>query len=498
MKLDRAIRIALAALILLVFFAGLAAIIFLTESALNVWDRLLAGPRVLLYGYVAAMLALFGAVLWLIWRLLVRRRRPAPTAARTRPLTREEIGKRLTEAEAAGVDVSAARAELEGLAARQRAGAVHLCFFGEISTGKSALIRALVPDADAAVDVLGGSTTGIRHYRWRSEDAGEILLTDVPGIGGHAEGLDRLAAEEAQRAQVVLFVCDGDLNREEAKGVERLLAFGKPLVLVLNKSDRYDVDEQAAVMKRLLDRLDAIGGETDRDRVVAVSAGGEAEVLVRGTDGSEVLEKRHRPADVGVLVVAINRLLEGPGGAIDMQRDRAVFRLAADKLDVAERQYRRQRSEQVIRSATRRAVVGSLAAVSPGTDILIQGYVGTSMTRELCKLYGAAPRDLDIEEFLNLSQSRVGRALPLSLAVAGNGLKAFPGVGTVAGGVVHAVAYGLIFDALGRSLVQTLSRHGELVPDVAAAEFEEGISGHIEAGVRQVVELALDESRTES
>jgi hypothetical protein len=117
------------------------------------------------------------------------------------------------------------------------------------------------------------------------------------------------------------------------------------------------------------------------------------------------------------------------------------------------------------------------------------------MTRDLCKLYNAAPRDLDIEEFLNLSQSRVGRALPLSLAVAGNGLKAFPGLGTVAGGLVHAVAYGLIFDALGRSLVLTLSRHGELVPAVAAKEFEDGISEHIETGVRRVAKLALDESR---
>jgi uncharacterized protein (DUF697 family) len=178
---------------------------------------------------------------------------------------------------------------------------------------------------------------------------------------------------------------------------------------------------------------------------------------------------------------------------MDQKRDRAVFHLAADKLADAEAQYQVQRSEQIIRSATRKAVFGSLAAVSPGTDVLIQGYVGTTMTQELCKLYGAAPRDLDIEEFLNLSQSRVGRALPLSLAVAGNGLKAFPGVGTVAGGLVHAVAYGLIFDALGRSLVLTLSRHGELVPDVASKEFEEGISEHIEAGVRRVAEMALDE-----
>ena len=115
------------------------------------------------------------------------------------------------------------------------------------------------------------------------------------------------------------------------------------------------------------------------------------------------------------------------------------------------------------------------------------------MTQELCDLYGAAPRDLDIEEFLSLSQSRVGKALPLSLAVAGNGLKAFPGLGTVAGGLVHAVAYGLIFDALGRSLVLTLSRHGELLPEVAAKEFEEGISEHLEAGVRRIAKMAMDE-----
>ena len=66
-------------------------------------------------------------------------------------------------------------------------------------------------------------------------------------------------------------------------------------------------------------------------------------------------------------------------------------------------------------------------------------------------------------------------------------------IGTVAGGLVHAVAYGLIFDALGRSLVLTLSRHGELVPGEAVKEFEEGISEHIEAGVRRVARLALEE-----
>ena len=494
MKLDRFIRIVVALLILLVFIVAIGATLLLTESALNVWDRLADGPKPFFYGYVAVMVALVITAVWLVWRFVVRRRvQPAKQKTAPSKLTKEDIRQRLAEAEAAGVDVSAAQAELQELASRQATGAVHLCFFGEISTGKSSLIKALVPDADVSVDVIGGSTADIRHFRWRNETGDEILLTDVPGTAGHEEGFDEIATQEARRSHVVLFVCDGDLTRAEKQAVESLVTLGKPLVLVMNKSDRFDANEQAALMQRLLEHLDDMGSAIERDRLVAVSAGGEVDVVERSADGSEEIVRRQRPADIGVLVVAINRVLDDNSDSMNHKRDRAVFRLAADKLADAEAQYRVQRSEQIIRSATRKAVFGSLAAVSPGTDVLIQGYIGTTMTQELCKLYGATPRDIDVEEFLNLGQSRVGRALPLSLAVAGNGLKAFPGIGTVAGGLVHAVAYGLIFDALGRSLVLTLSRHGELVPDVAAKEFEEGISEHIEAGVRRVAEMALDE-----
>ncbi len=492
MKLDRLIRVAIALLILVVLVIAIGALLFVTESALNVWDRLIEGPRVLLYAYFALMAGLVIAAIFLIWRLVIRRQVPAAKRASTVKLTRKDIEGRLRDAEAAGVDVDAAQAELEELASRQQSGAIHLCFFGEISTGKSSLIKALVPAADVSIDVIGGSTRDVRHYRWRNEAGIEILLTDVPGTGGAEGQLDGLALEEAQRAHIVLFVCDGDLTRAESKAVRHLLDLQKPLVVVMNKSDRFDVEEQAALMQRLLERLDELGGEPRRDRVVAVSAGGDVDVVERKADGAETISRRRRSADIGVLIVAINRMLDNSAELIDVRRDRAVFRLAAEKLAEAEGEYRAQRSEQLIRNATRKAVIGSLVALSPGTDILIQGYIGTTMTQELCKLYGAAPRDLDVEEFLSLSQSRVGRALPLSLAVAGNGLKAFPGIGTVAGGVVHAVAYGLIFDALGRSLVLTLTQHSELVPEAAVKQFEEGISEHIEAGVRRVAKMALD------
>ena len=493
MKLDRFVRIAIAIAIALVFVIAIGALLFISESALNVWDRLQAGPPALLYAYMAVMLLLAVAALLLIWRLVVRRKITPARAVVSRPLSKQEIEERIREAEAAGVDVASAQAELKELATRQQHGAINLCFYGEISTGKSSLIKALVPEADVLVDVVGGSTDDVRHYRWRNEAGNEILLTDVPGTGGIDGQLSAIAADEAKRAHVVLFVCDGDLTRAEIRSIEALLAFDKPLVLVLNKADRFTSEEQATLMQKLLERVDEVGGQLQRDHVVAVTAGGESDVIERHEDGREQIVRRSRPADIGVLVVAINRLLETDEVPLDLRRERAVFQMAATRLAEAEAQYRLQRSEQIIRSATRKAVVGALAAISPGTDILIQGYVGTTMTQQLCKLYGATPRDLDIEEFLSISQSRVGRALPLSLAVAGNGLKAFPGLGTVAGGLVHAVAYGLIFDALGRSLVLSLSRHGELVPETASKEFEDGISEHLEAGVRRVARMALEE-----
>ena len=494
MKLDRFIRLFAGILILLVFFIGIAALLFVTESALNVWDRLSDGPVVLLYGYVSLLAALGIAAMWLIVRLLVRRRTPA-SRKRALGLSRGDIEDRLRKAEEAGVDVDTARKELNELARRQATGSVHICFFGEVSSGKSSLIKAFVPESQPDIDVTAGSTSDVRNYSWRDPQGTEILLTDVPGTGGHDASHSPVALQEAKRAHVVIYVCDGDLTRSESSSVRELLALGKPLILVLNKSDRYSAEEQALLMERLLHRLNEIGDEASNSRVVAVSAGGAVEVVSQQADGGEVVERRSRPADIGVLVVAINQMLQQGREDLDKRRDRAVFHLTAEKLDAAEQEYREQQASQIIRSATRRAVVGALAAVSPGTDIVIQGYIGTTMTRSLCKLYGVSPKDVDVEEFLTLSQSRAGKALPLVLAVAGNGLKAFPGIGTVAGGLVHAVAYGLIFDALGRSLVLSLAKHGALKPDVAAGEFEESISEHIEAGVRQVAELALQKDR---
>jgi hypothetical protein len=113
----------------------------------------------------------------------------------------------------------------------------------------------------------------------------------------------------------------------------------------------------------------------------------------------------------------------------------------------------------------------------------------------LCGLYEVPARELDIQRFLDIAQGYVGRAVPLLLAISGNVLKAFPGVGTVAGGLVHAVAYGIIFDAMGKGLATSLETTGDLRPAAAARTMGDQLGEDIGQKARQLARLALEARR---
>jgi hypothetical protein len=79
------------------------------------------------------------------------------------------------------------------------------------------------------------------------------------------------------------------------------------------------------------------------------------------------------------------------------------------------------------------------------------------------------------------------------LALTGNVFKAFPGVGTVTGGLMHAVAYGMIFEGLGEAVARTLEEKGSLTTGVALDYFEEKISGNLEGRAKHFARMALEE-----
>jgi GTP-binding protein EngB required for normal cell division len=470
MKLSMTARLLLVFAIVLATIAIAGGAISVAGSLADVWDRLRDGPLPVFLGLVGFVIGVAMLAGWLVWRLLLpQRRRRSPAAPRVDEAT---LALRLEEAREQGLDISVAEKELRELARRREAGALYLCFFGEVGAGKSSLIRALVPDAGARAGVTGGTTKDVTHYRWRTDGGDEVILADVPG-SGLEPGDDEAGLAEAVRAHVVVYVSEADLTRRQFDDLAALAAIGKPMILVLNKTDRYSDREADMIASRLGDRLRQAGAGDDA-LVVSASAIGQ------GDSGAAALRQ------------ALQRLIDSSPDALDALRDRAVFHVVDERLGLAEQQRRSAAAEDIVRGYTRKAIIGALAAVSPGTDVLIQGYLGTAMVRELCKLYDAPARDVEISRLLDLSQSYVGRTLPILLAVAGNALKAFPGVGTIAGGVTHAVAYGLIFDALGRGLSMSLAEGGDLRPAAAARLFRESLGEDLKGRTLRIAQMALE------
>jgi GTP-binding protein EngB required for normal cell division len=465
----------------------LLALLFVTESALNVWARLQETPWWVLYGYLGGLATLGGAAGWLVWRLL----RPTPARPAARPVappTEAEIEQRLASASEAGIDVGAAQRELAELQRRRATGRVYVSLFGEISSGKSSLIRALLPQAQAAVGAAGGTTRRVTHYTWQSSAGDELVLTDVPGLNEAGGELDALSREEALRAHVVIYVCDGDLTRDQYRELQALLRLHKPTLLALNKIDRYSAAELEQIRKRLQERLiGAIGVE-----LVPIQSGGTQDVVRVFPDGHEELTTRVLPPRVDTLREALQRRIDQDQATLEGLRDTAVFVLAGRRIDEMQAAHRAQQAEALVGQYSRKAVVGALAAITPGSDLLIQGYLGMSLVKALCTLYEVPTRQVDMQHFLDLVQRHVGKqALPLLLAVAGNGFKAFPGMGTVAGGLLHAVAYGLLFDTLGRAVAQTLASRGQLYAAPAMVLFKEKLGENLETRARRLAQLVL-------
>ena len=207
-------------------------------------------------------------------------------------------------------------------------------------------------------------------------------------------------------------------------------------------------------------------------------------------DGREEVIVRELPPRVDELRRLLQRHIDQDPALLDQLRDSAGFVLVSRQIEDAESVHRRERADELVVRYSRRAVLGAMAAVTPGTDLIIQGYLGVSMVKELAAVYGVPVRKMDTDRLMELVQKNVVKSTTLMLAIAGNALKAFPGAGTLAGGAMHAVAYGIVFDTLGRALVSTLESRGELRPLQTASVFKETLGENLEATAKRVVKLA--------
>ena len=99
---------------------------------------------------------------------------------------------------------------------------------------------------------------------------------------------------------------------------------------------------------------------------------------------------------------------------------------------------------------------------------------------------------MQIDDFVRQARLTLRTGSSIVLAIAGNALKAFPGLGTLGGGVLHAFAYALIFDSLGRALASSLAERQSLDQADAADKLKALLADGSGARMKELAALTVD------
>ncbi len=295
------------------------------------------------------------------------------------------------EREALAADIRSLHDMLDKL----RGGKVHIAVFGEISTGKSALINALVGKEVADVSIRGGWTKDVWHVPWEAdgyevpgfEDSGVVLL-DTPGLN-EVDGAARteMSRDTAERADLVLFVTDSDLNETEYSALVELASGHKPILLVVNKTDLY-TEEQLDDLLTLF-RGSRLAGIVEPENIVCVAADPRpVEYHIESPGGQVRKEWREPEPDIGALRARILEVLAHDGSDLIALNATMFAADRSDRVGALRVQMRADRATSIVWSY---AVVKSLAvSLNPGAvlDVLGGTAVDAAMVATLGKVYG--------------------------------------------------------------------------------------------------------------
>jgi len=281
------------------------------------------------------------------------------------------------------------------MAEKLESGRIDIVVFGEISTGKSALINALVGQALTQVNIQGGWTQDLWQVPWEGTGYcvpgfahSEVVLVDTPGLN-EVDGAKRgeMARTAAARADLVLFVTDSDLNETEFSALEDLAASHKPMLLVLNKTDLYRRKELEQLLA--LFRGPRLAGLIEPVNVITTVADPrEVEYVIERADGSTRSELRKPQPKIEALRVRILEVLETEGKAL-VALNAAMF--AADKSDRMAALRVRLREDRAAKTIWSFAVTKSLAVALnplPAVDVLGGTAVDATMVVTLGRIYG--------------------------------------------------------------------------------------------------------------
>lgn len=333
-------------------------------------------------------------------------------------------------------------AQVEAMLEKIEHGHIHLAVFGRVSVGKSALLNALLGQRAFDVGVLHGTTTQANVLRWQEASAGGVHLIDTPGINElSGEQREKLAFDVAARSDLVLFVVDGDMTGVEVDALNTLATTQRPILLALNKADRYTATQRDELRARLVEHTRGI---VQPENIVEAMALPAAErVLQVQPDGSERELTRQRDIDVSALQARILAILEAEGKTLAALNAALFAGKLSDDVGQHLAVLRRELAERVTRSYCIAKGVAVALNPIPVADLLAAAALDVALVTHLSRIYG-----------LPLSRSEAGRLLATIAAQLAALMGAIWGV--------HLVASALKGASIGLSTLVTAGAQGAL------------------------------------
>jgi small GTP-binding protein len=278
-------------------------------------------------------------------------------------------------------------ARVEAMLARLERGELHVAVFGRVSAGKSALGNALLGREAFAVGVLHGTTTDAAQAPLDEAAHDGLVLIDTPGINElDGEARERLAFEVAEVCDLVIFVCDGDLTRDELDALATLAATRRPLLLAVNKADRYSAGERDALLHHLRER---VAGTVRADDVIAVAARPAPQrMLAVDAHGHEQTGLRPAPPDVAALRERLLAIAAREGKTLSAVNAGLYAGRLTDQVSARIAETRRNVAARLIRNYCLAKGLAVALNPIPVADLLAAAGLDAAMVVQLSRVYG--------------------------------------------------------------------------------------------------------------
>ncbi len=248
-------------------------------------------------------------------------------------------------------------------------------------------MNALLGRKAFSASPLHGETRTQQRSAWDSINTDHVVLIDTPGIDElDGEAREEMARSVARVSDIVLMVCEGDLTETELKAVQSLAGRKRPLLLVLNKSDRYGKSELQTLLAHLRQRCESY---IEPENILTACADPRPEAVIRIDEaGNELRTSRPRAPGINELKTRLWNILEKEGKTL-AALNAAMFTSELDariagKIVLA----RKTVAEKIIRNYC--LAKGLVVAVNPipAADLLAAAGTDVAMVIHLGNVYG--------------------------------------------------------------------------------------------------------------